>query len=467
MAMELIYQKEDSFNDWNREAINQMEGVHKLCSPCNIECREVSAGKWGIGLNVNDSFLLLDPLDLVSSIYKSEFDLSLKGDDKVGTFIVECTKQTFCYEWMLTHTALRMAGHRYYTFNEYQSKISEAANKLYEKVLDGAELAYQPIDVDREGLELCVKQLAIKWVMPSNYKTRSSDITIDSFIFTPGNDVEKYHIALGNRGFQSWISDWCNDYDEIRHQLENYIYNRESSVKLDFDTVLTKINFQHRSLLKSIEESEGGYGFKYDELCLVTIETDDIGKSPVLKGYCDEKATIRNFYEGLLLMCLKYPMECDVNIYDISLLNAYNKVKSPIVEQWLSEQKRDYSIPIKRQTVVNTIWVINPDYDVCIEEITAERIPWDIENDTFDNIGNYKGDSFRIDGFSAWSKELRELIIKSETGKEYEFDWADFHKRGLQFAKELRSKLPSYIDLWYKAPFEDKSGIISRPILIL
>lgn len=303
--------------------------------------------------------------------------------------------------------------------------------------------------------------------MPSNYKTRSSDITIDSFYFSPCNDVEKYHIALGNRGFQSWISDWCNDYDEIRHHLENYVYNRESSILFDFDTALTKINLQHRSVLKSIEESEGGYGFKYDELCLVTIETDDIGKSPVLRGYCDEKETIHNFYEGLLLMCLKYPLEREENYFDINALNAYNKVKSPIIERWLVKERRDYNIPIKRQTVVNTVWVIDPEYDVCIEEITAERIPFDIEDDTFDNVGNYEGEPFKIDGFTAWSKELCGIIIISETGEKYDFDWSDFHKRGLQLAHELRAKLPSNIDLWYKAPFEDKSGIIARPMLIL
>ena len=39
--------------------------------------------------------------------------------------------------------------------------------------------------------------------------------------------------------------------------------------------------------------------------------------------------------------------------------------------------------------------------------------------------------------------------------------------RGLEYAKQLRKVLPSEYDLWYEAPFEDKSGTIKKPLLII
>lgn len=464
--MKPIYSNNDILDQINNELKNRIEAVKKLCSACNVVCTQVD-GKWGVGLKVDDSFMLIDPLALVSSIYKSECSLCLKGEDNIGTFIVECLKQGFCYEWLLGHTGLKKAGRRYFTFTEYQSKITEAVNILYQKILDGSDIAYTPSDVDKESIELCVKQLAIKWILPSNFRRQSSEINVEKFYFTPGDEAEKYQIGLSDRGFQSWISDWDNDYDEIRHRLENYVYGREATIRLGFDMSDTIIKFQHQSILKSIDESLGGYFFKYDELCMVSIETDDVGKAPILKGYCEERPTIRNFYEGLLLMCLKYAEEPDGNIYDIRPIDAYNKVKSPIIEQWLSEENRDYNSPIKRQTIVDTIWIINPDYDICVEEITSDRIPFDVENDVFEDVCDSDGNAIVIPGFSEWSKEIAGIIIKSEAGEEYSFDWEDYHRRGIELAKQLRSKLPSNIDLWYRAPFEDNSGVMCRNTLVL
>lgn len=465
IVMETIFERKEFFDKNYNELANRMEAVEKLCTICNVECAQVN-GKWGIGLKVNDSFMLIDPIDLVSSIYKSECWLSLRGEENIGTFIVECRKEEFCYEWLLTHTMLKKAGCRFFTFTEYQSKITEAINKLYQKFLDGSEIVYEPIDADKESVELCVKQLAIKWAQPSNFRRQSSEITVDKFYFNPGKEAEKYFIGLSDRGFQSWITDWDNDYDEIRHRLENYVYRREATIRLGFDMSDTIITFNHKSVLKSVEESFGGYGFRYDDRCLVSIETDDIGKAPVLKGYCEERPTIRTFYEGLLLMCLNYMEDPDGYIYDIRAIDGYNKMKSPIIEQWLKKENRDYNSPIKRQTVVDKIWIINPEYDVCVEEISSDRVLLDVVDDIFEDVVDANGNAIVIPSFSAWAKEISEIIIKSETGKEYTFDWEDYHKRGLELAKQLRSKLPSNIDLWYSAPFEDKSLTIPRPILI-
>ena len=87
MMEDNLYSTNEILNKSNNELKSRMEAVEKLCSACNVVCTQVD-GKWGVGLKVDDSFMLIDPLDLVSSIYKSECCLYLKGDDNIGTFIV-------------------------------------------------------------------------------------------------------------------------------------------------------------------------------------------------------------------------------------------------------------------------------------------------------------------------------------------------------------------------------------------
>lgn len=66
-----------------------------------------------------------------------------------------------------------------------------------------------------------------------------------------------------------------------------------------------------------------------------------------------------------------------------------------------------------------------------------------------------------------WRQEIDSIVVASETGKPYEKDWADYHRRGLEIAHKLRKVLSSDFDLWYEPPYEDKSRKISQKILIL
>lgn len=66
-----------------------------------------------------------------------------------------------------------------------------------------------------------------------------------------------------------------------------------------------------------------------------------------------------------------------------------------------------------------------------------------------------------------WQQEIEPIVIASATGQPYSKDWRSYHERGLKLAHELRKRLSPEIDLWYDAPYEDKSGIINHPMLIL
>ena len=66
-----------------------------------------------------------------------------------------------------------------------------------------------------------------------------------------------------------------------------------------------------------------------------------------------------------------------------------------------------------------------------------------------------------------WQQEIEPIVIASETDDPYEKDWKDYHRQGLEIAHKLCKLLSSDFDLWYKAPFEDKSRTISGEIHIL
>ena len=112
------------------------------------------------------------------------------------------------------------------------------------------------------------------------------------------------------------------------------------------------------------------------------------------------------------------------------------------------------------QAHVKHIILIKPDYDVYLwdEEDVASSL-----EDFYDQLGN----PIVMPGFDEWAKEISPIVVASETGEPYEKDWEDYHKRGLALAHQLRQQLSTDFDLWYSAPFEDKSGTIPKQILII
>lgn len=75
---------------------------------------------------------------------------------------------------------------------------------------------------------------------------------------------------------------------------------------------------------------------------------------PVIVGYCDPIDTIRTFYIGMLLLALERS-DNDLKIY--------NMVKSPIIEDFLSNRKFDNTHCRKRQQPIQQIIKIYPKND--------------------------------------------------------------------------------------------------------
>ncbi len=109
---------------------------------------------------------------------------------------------------------------------------------------------------------------------------------------------------------------------------------------------------------------------------------------------------------------------------------------------------------------------IEPDYDAVLWD--SENVPFYIEEDgTIDELYDKEGRLIKIPGLLQWQEEIHPIVIACALGDSYEKDWKDYHRRGLELAKQLRSKLPTDFDLWYEAPFEDISGTIPKRTLII
>ena len=116
--------------------------------------------------------------------------------------------------------------------------------------------------------------------------------------------------------------------------------------------------------------------------------------------------------------------------------------------------------------MVKHIITIDPDIGQLFYD--EEGVSYEMEKDgAIDFVYDRNGKPIVIKDFFAWHNEIIQIVIDSETGRPYTKDWEEYHRRGIKLAQDLRKILSPDFDLWYDAPFEDKSGIIKHPFLIM
>ena len=67
----VLYEKNDAREIFNKEVQNNIDNAERHCSPFNISCHK-HQDVWGIWFNIGDDFLLVNPIDLVSSIFNDD-----------------------------------------------------------------------------------------------------------------------------------------------------------------------------------------------------------------------------------------------------------------------------------------------------------------------------------------------------------------------------------------------------------
>lgn len=458
----LLYCKETQFDAEEQRIYRRIKAVEAHCVPFQISAFAID-NKWGIWMQIGDDYLLVDPIELVSSIFKDDeyYDLLQQEGNDEGYFIVKAHLVDYAWEWTISHSKLDIEGRQTYTKSDYVGKIINSLSQLHQALVDGKDLAYDSKDT-HDAIPICLEQANLFSFLGDNVRVRTNQIKIEKFRFESiRHNGDKYHIGFGNRGFDSWYTHWDNNDERVRHQLESIAYYYEKTeIQLGFDGSDTVVRFTPVSVLNSVEKDETGYGFKYDDLMLVEIEPNEFVHMPILRGYCGRKQCVRAFYEGFLQMAMDCPVNSHPGDDAPSRIIAYNRRKSPVIENYLEDITEEVNL---RQVVVKDILTIDPDIDVFLSDM--EGCCSGVYNDEVDCLDE-GDDPIVLPGVSEWVDEISSIVADAGVGKPYEKDWNDYHIRGLQLAQKFRELLPSKYDLWYKAPFEDKSGIIPHPILI-
>ena len=181
----------------------------------------------------------------------------------------------------------------------------------------------------------------------------------------------------------------------------------------------------------------------------------------------DVRKMVEDEYSGKLSLCTQLNVTCHeelgeygiwLNIGESHLL--IDQIKSPMIESFLTDKKQFEDTYATRQVRIKSILIINPDYDELIYD----------ENNLMlyeDDLGEIINDEFDIHGFFEWGREIHPIVIEASVGNPYEKDWEDYHRRGLEYARELRKCLPDEYDLWYHRPFEDKTNTVPDKQLII
>ncbi len=466
MEGNLLYQSADPFNKEDRRIRNAILGMTQTCMPLLIGCYEKD-GQWGIWYSIHNKHLLLNPMDLVSSIYQDETIYPISTKDKEAfenRYYISVFLDKYRYVWQVFHNDLDQVFIYYFTISEYTNKITKAIKALYQVWTENKPVAYDSLDANLENVERCVAQLHARHTFPNYYRLMTNQLTIDTFVFSPHYE-EKYEIGFANRKYETFLTYWCNDIEKIRHQIESFVYGGKAEIILEFDGSENIIKLERTSVLDEINKDENGVGYQYKSYMRVEIQPSGFDNYPcILKGYCEEKQVIWTLYEGLMLMFRQYPVDGKDTGQDLTnRITAYNRMKSPIIESYLKGEKYEPNTYNNRQVHVKHILAINPDIG---------QLFYDEDGCSFDDfddeyIYDKLGQPIIFDEFLKWRSETDCLVIGSGTSSPINKDWEDFHRRGLEMAKTLRDRLSPDFDLWYEAPIDDRSGTIRSPQLIL
>lgn len=464
----IIFEKKDVREAWNQKVLDCVAESEKNCTPFPIGFYQ-HEGVWGIWFQSGDEFLLVNPIELVSSVFADDeyylleyYNMEHDGQKPKGHYYVIVRREDHAYHWKISHSELAFSESRSYTLNEYQNNTNNAINALYQAWIKNEPVAYdEKSDVTLEALEMCKKQMGIKAVLPSNYVLMNASVQEEEFHFHPVDDKwkEDYSIGIGNREYETILTDWDNDLERIRHQLETYVYERKAELKLSFDMSDTVVIFKKESALDQINETKDGYGYKYKDYALVEVRPNEFVNKPVLKGYCNEKEAIRTMYEGLLLHAMRLPLEKKQQYDNPPRMIAYNKIKSPLIEAFLKGERFTDDAYSIRQVHVEHVLTICPDYSQLYTD--EEGL-----SGSLDILYNKEGKPIQMDELVKWQWEINPIVIASATGDDYSKDWADYHKRGWALSKQLRERLSTDFDLWYDCPWEDKSGTVKKKHLV-
>lgn len=408
-------------------------------------------GEFGIWLKINKGDLLINPVDLANSLHADEhtpvelydfasIDGTLNYDLRMNLSMtisdVQLTVAPFVEPVSWKWTVAR---------SDYQQAVSDVLTALYQDALLDKPTIYGN-SLDFEKLKTMAVQLKTSNMFSSIYRKTINDITIEQFSldflgYSPC-DVD-YVAKIGDRKVESCLSDWTNDFDILRYQMEGLVFNtNQNDIEIHFEDDPTIFRFRRANVLTDTEKVGKGVGFHYKELMRVEIHPNSFVKGPIIAGYCEYEETIRTMYEAIMNLGYIFATSPEYDSQDWRYscgLSIYNTLKSGIVENYLCPDRIEPEV-VKRQTIVSHIITICCDKDKFgFFENGAPIYIFGNEEDMVHIDGFH---SFIVDGIKQWEKQMLEA--------DENFDWAKWDEAGLQFAQEIRNRIPDEYDIWYQ-----------------
>lgn len=162
----------------------------------------------------------------------------------------------------------------------------------------------------------------------------STDIKVEKFTF---EFIEEYScdtgfvIGFGDRLYRSCFSDWSNEFEILRHELEGLVVRGGGKVELHFEDDPNVIEVRGRYLHDTRDSS-----------CVeVIFKPDGFVGGPILFGFCKSKEVVEKLYCGFMELLSRDTSWFDDGYegvtWDEFRTNAIAKLKSQIVEDYLKE----------------------------------------------------------------------------------------------------------------------------------
>ncbi len=249
-----------------------------------------------------------------------------------------------------------------YERNIFIDSAIKALDGLCESTIKGEPSAYKEFEkYTAEQMKIGLESLTIP---SSYYQIMEDEITIERFTF---NFVEPYkcdthfEITIGNRKYESNLSDWSNDFNRIRSEIEKSIltYYDNSVINLCYEDSPTIIR------LKRIHLFDSKYRATDKDITRVTIVPDEFNKSPNIYGWCDSRQLISSLYLGLLSISINETDWFDQKYYgdwETFRLASYNKLQSCVIENFIRGIKEDDYTFFPRQRVIDSVSAMLEDY---------------------------------------------------------------------------------------------------------
>lgn len=245
-----------------------------------------------------------------------------------------------------------------YSINFERNSFIESALQILDElcytIIQGNQSFYKDFD---KNTAIKMKAGLKNLIIPKNYsQIIENEVRVERFTF---NFVEPYNcdthfiLSIGERTYESDLSDWTTDFNRIRLAIEKFIYCANADINLFFEDSPTTIRLKEQNFYSS----DFRVSNKKD-VTKVTIVPNEFVKGPNLYGWCNPRQLIGSLYLGLLRICIvetdEFENEHSGNWNEFRLA-TYNKLQSCVIENYIKGiHEGDYT-SFPRQRIIENV----------------------------------------------------------------------------------------------------------------